>query len=147
MSVGKCEKYSFQLIIIAPTFKCLLFVNLHNSFCPTNVNIEESPKPCARDQNCSCIQNALPCYGVQRPSAGSIYSVLLSTAALGVEMGVSISTFPYLLLPLLYSLKNFIPFPLATFLSLEIEQGLAIITTIINQSINVHIWACYSVSY
>lgn len=38
MSVGKCEKYSFQLIIIAPTFKCLLFVNLHNSFCPTNVN-------------------------------------------------------------------------------------------------------------
>jgi len=76
---------------------------------------------------------------VQRPSAGSIYSVLLSTAALGVEMGVSISTFPYLLLPLLYSLKNFIPFPLATFLSLEIEQGLAIITTIINQSINVHI--------
>lgn len=64
---------------------------------------------------------------VQRPSAGSIYSVLLSTAALGLEMGCQsqLAVFFPISVPAftLFIKKNFIVFPLATFLSLELNKG------------------------
>lgn len=134
-------------------FKCLLFVNFHNSFCSTNV------KSKARCQGCSSKVNALPCPGVS-PTSSQLCRVYVTsckfyrsenwdfelwggllrdpnskpilcatlhchTSSLKVSNLNLLSPFPYLFLLLFYPLRVFIFFPpsLSTFLSLEMNKG------------------------